>query len=151
MRTLHWFEAGNGTDSGTVNEVERFVGMRFPTDFVDFVIKHSGASNPDETEFVIERHDGRTIIRNFGSVLQMHGHGPDSVLGALHHLREQIPKNVVPIIATGSGDYICLDTRTVDTGVVAYFHHGRTGEDAIRPLSNTFSEFLEMLHEPADK
>lgn len=151
MRTLHWFDTGDGTDLEAIHEVERFVGMKFPMDFIDFVIKHSGASNPDESEFVIERHDGRTIIGNFGSVLQMRGNGPDTVLGTMHNLGEQIPKNVVPIIGTGSGDYICLDMRTVDTGVVAYFYHGRTGDDAIRPLSNTFSEFLEMLQEPADE
>lgn len=150
MRTLHWFEMGDGTDLEAIHEVERIVGVEFPADFTEFVIKYAGASNPDECEFVVEELEGRSVIGNFGSVLEMSGDGPDSVLGSLHNLGGQIPKNVVPIIGTGSGDYICLDMRTVETGVVAYFYHGRTGDGAIKPLTHTFSEFLEMLQVPSD-
>lgn len=152
MRSLHWFESGEGVSPDSIRQVERIVGVRFSDDYFEFILKHSGANNPDESEFVIESVGGHERIGNFGEVLKVDGDGHDSVLGTLRNLAEQIPAGVVPVIGTGSGDYICLDARRPEKPVsVCYFYHGRSGDDAIVPLARSFSDFLEMLSEPEDE
>lgn len=150
MRTLNWFDAGQATTVDSIRYVENTTGVEFPKDFFDFVLKYSGASNPDESEFIIEVLNGRERIGNFGSVLMIDGDHHDSVLGAIANLAEQVPAGVVPVIGTGSGDYICLDSRSPQATSISYLYHERSGEDAIVPLAKTFTDFLEKLREPDD-
>jgi hypothetical protein len=151
MRALNWLEDGEGTDLECVRSVESITAVRFPADFIDFVMKNAGASNPDESEFVIERFGERELFGNFGHVLTMGDSGSDSVLGTMRNLGDQIPRGVIPIVGTGSGDYICIDGRPTAQSTIAYFHHGRTGGEAVVPLAGTFSQFLIMLRQPAEQ
>lgn len=150
MRELNWFEQGHGASMSEVNDLENETGLRLPRDFVEFVIRNAGASNPDECEFDIVDSRGKTHLGNFGIVLPLFSENGDSVASALSSLDGQIPVGVLPVIGTGSGDFVCLDFRSGDGVSVTYFFHERTGSDALVPLSTTYSDFLNMLREPAD-
>jgi hypothetical protein len=150
MRELNWFEPGRGAFRPEVGELEGVIGLKLPNDFIEFVIRNAGASNPDECEFEIAESNGKTTVGNFGHLLPLFSDEGESVSGALSDLRNQIPSGLLPVIGTGSGDFVCLDFRSGTGASVTYFFHERLGGDAFVPLSETFSEFLDMLREPAD-
>ncbi|WP_312368438.1 SMI1/KNR4 family protein [Stenotrophomonas sp.] len=150
MRELNWFEPGQGASESEVSELEGAIGLRLPKDFTEFVIKNAGASNPDESEFDIADLNGKIIVGNLGFVLPISSVGGESVAGALSDLSSQIQSGLVPVIGTGSGDFVCLDFRSGCGASVTYFFHERSGVGALVPLSSTFTDFLNTLREPAD-
>lgn len=150
MRELTWFERGDGATTKAIANVEQVLGLRFPSDFSGFASEYAGASNPDESEFDFVDRSGRKRLANFGAVLQFAGSGPDTIVEATEDLRSQIPSGIVPVVATGTGDYICLDCRAESNMQVVYFAHERSGDEAIIPLAKSFTDFLEVLREPND-
>ena len=151
MRNLNWFELGHGADKASVEAVEAAVGFQLPDDFVAFATQYAGASNPDECEFDIVEPDNTVHFGNFGSLLQLVCDETENVIGTIENLGDRIPSGIVPIVGTGSGDYVCLDFRARGMASITYFFHERVGAPALVPLAPTFADFLEMLREPQDE
>ena len=149
MRRLGWFEPGHGADKNAIRGLESVLGLRLPDDFSEFASEFAGASNPDESEFDVLERSGRKWVGNLGSVLRLEGDDVETILGTMRDLGSQIPPGVVPIVGTGSGDYVSLDFRSGDVSVV-YFAHEKTGEDSLIPLASSFADFLEMVRAPLD-
>ncbi|AKJ02779.1 Hypothetical protein AA314_04405 [Archangium gephyra] len=59
-------------------------------------------------------------------------------------MKPHTPLGVYPFALTGSGEYICFDYRDTPSqpGIVLI-----TVEMDIYPVANSFSEFLEKLHD----
>ena len=150
MRRLKWFAIGEGAPRSAVVRLESALGCTFPADFVDFAMKYAGSSNPDESEFTVSGKNSRQRIGNFGAVLRIDGDDVDSVLAATANLGSQLPSGIVPVVGTGSGDYVCLDYRIAGLVTVSYFAHEKSGDDSLIPLARTFTDFIEMLREPTD-
>lgn len=152
MRQLGWFENGNPVSAEALKNLEKTLGHRLPADVVELARMHSGATNPEECEFVAVDRLGRRYISNFGGLLAFEGELGESVLGALRDLNVdgQLPPGVVPIVNTGFGDYVCLDYRNDAEPTIAYFAHERFGEDSLFPVAQTLTEFLDMLTVPKD-
>jgi hypothetical protein len=152
MRQLTWFEKGNPVGTEVLNALEKIIGYRLPADVADFAKQNSGATNPEECEFVALDSAGREYISNFGGLLAFEGEGQESILGILRELRvdDQLPPSVIPIINTGFGDYVCLDYRSGSEPQIVYFAHERSGEDSLFFIAQTFTQFLEILTIPKD-
>ncbi len=150
MRSLSWFEPGVGASREEVDALERAIGFKLPHDFAEFVTRHAGSSNPDECEFDVVESNGSKRQGNFGLLMSLSGADSESVLSALSDLRDQIPVGLVPVIDTGSGDFVCLDFRSGAETSVVYFFHEKSGGTAIVPLAQTFTDFLDGLRTPTD-
>jgi cell wall assembly regulator SMI1 len=149
MRELQWLEPGDRLTSEELARVQAQLGVFLPADYSDLVMKHDGASNPRESEFAYADR-GRTRIGNFGALLSVRQVRGENVFATLNDLGEQLPQGIIPVVATGSGDFICFDYRAGKPSVV-YFAHERVGEDAILQLAPTFGEFLDSLRAPVDE
>ncbi|MCB5190295.1 SMI1/KNR4 family protein [Methylobacillus arboreus] len=150
MKDLTWFESGKTLNTHQIDATEQQLEVKFPPDYISVVKDHSGASNPDECEFrYIDKE--RVRIGNFGTLLSLCNEQPNNVLEVIENLGDQLPKKIVPIIETGSGDYICFDYRIEKIPFVIYFSHERLNEEAIIPLTQTFTEFLENLKQPIEE
>lgn len=150
MRKLTWFEPGEKLEKTDVLRAEEILGVALPRDYVRVVSQNAGASNPDECEFVLEI-DNEEDICNFGSLLSLREADSETVMAAKADLSDQLPSGVVPVISTGSGDYVCLDFRQGTNPNVVYFAHERAGESSLVHLASTFSDFLELLRVPSDE
>lgn len=149
MKELHWFEPGEKLSSDELARAQAQLGVFLPVDYSELVMKHDGGSNPDECEFeYLDR--GRARKGNFGALLSLRPSSAENVLDAMQDLGDQLPAGVVPIIDTGSGDFVCFDYRAGQPCVV-YFAHERAGDDAIISLAPSFAEFVDNLREPVDE
>ncbi|MDR6889364.1 MULTISPECIES: SMI1/KNR4 family protein [Variovorax] len=153
MRQLTWFERGTPVTALAIQSLETSFGYRLPPDLVEFAMVNSGASNPEECEFVVTSGSGVEDVSCFGSMLAFDEDGPGTVLSTYRALRcdEQIPVSVLPIVNTGFGDYVCLDYRLDHVPTVAYFAHGKSGEDSLLTLATTFTAFLDLLTVPENE
>ena len=77
-------------------------------------------------------------------------HG-ENVFEAIANLAvdEQLPDEVIPIIADGGGNMICLDYRAGVAPAVVYWQHDLDGEDAFVAISGSFDAFLAILEREA--
>lgn len=148
MKELHWFEPGERLSSDELAKAQAHLGVFLPADYTDLVLKHDGGSNPDECSFEYAV-DGRTRVGNFGVLLSLRQSSSENVFETIENLAEQLPKGVIPIMDTGSGDFVCFDYRA-GAPTVVYFAHERADDKAVIPLANSFGEFVESLREPAD-
>lgn len=150
MRNLTWFEPGEVIDEQDIVFAQNRLGVLFPPDYLSVASVHDGASNPDECEFeYIDR--GRKRIGNFGTLLSLRDGYPDGVFDAIENLGDQLPKSVIPIIDTGSGDCICFDYRDSSIPSIVYFSHELAGDEATIFVAKSFAEFLDGLKEPEDE
>jgi cell wall assembly regulator SMI1 len=148
MRQLHWFEAGQALTPGELAKAQARLGVTLPDDYISLVSRHDGGSNPDECEFAY-LDQGSTRIGNFGVLLSLRPGDSETVHGTLEDLGDQLPKNVIPIVGSGSGDFICLDYRAGSPSVV-YFAHERVGDEAMIPLASSVAELVDHLQKPSD-
>lgn len=149
MRSLTWFEGGRGATSEELRLLEEDLLCHFPPDVRTFLAAHAGASNPDESEFDVIDNAGRSHASNFGGVLEVCGQGDLTVRAAVRQI-EGLPRGLVPIIETGSGDYICIDTRGGKLPTVSYYMHERPEQDCVVRLADTLTEFLDKLRAPSE-
>lgn len=150
MRELIWFEDGVGSDFFSISQLEKELGIVFPIDYKEFAMKHSGASNPDECEFNFATQNHELNMGNFGSLLSISGDHSESVRGAKNNLGNQLPPHIIPVISTGSGDYICIDCKDATSYQIVYFFHERSGENSLCFIADSISEFLDFLTIPED-
>lgn len=149
MRSLNWFGPGEALGSRDIDLAESRLGVKFPADYMEMVSAHAGADNPDESEFEY-MDDGELCVGNFGVLLSLRGYQSASVFRVLDTLGEQLPSRVVPVVGTGSGDFVCLDYRESEFPSVVYFaHENSQGSDVIL-LARSFSEFVDSLKAPDD-
>lgn len=150
MKELAWFDPGQAVSGEELALAERRLNVKFPPDYAHVVLLHSGACNPDQCEF--EYWDvGRRKVGNFGALLGVRQSQSSNIFEVIDNIGDQLPVGVLPVVDTGSGDFVCLDYRKSEVPVIAYFAHERTGEGAIVPLANTFAEFLDLLTEPDEE
>lgn len=149
MKELHWFEPGERLSSDELANAQMQLGVFLPADYSSVVLKHDGGSNPDECSFdyVV---DGRKRVGNFGMLLSLRKTSSENVFETIENLGEQLPQGVIPVVDTGSGDFVCFDYRA-GTPSVVYFAHERPSDKAIIPLTASFAEFVERLREPVDQ
>lgn len=149
MKDLHWFEPGKELSLEELANAQVQLDVYFPTEYCDLVLKHDGGSNPDECSFEYVLGE-RTRVGNFGMLLSLRKTSSENVFETIENLAEQLPLGVIPVVDTGSGDFVCFDYRAGQPAVV-YFAHERVDDKAIIPLAASFREFLDSLREPVDE
>lgn len=152
MRELTWFERGDGATENQLKQVEGALGQSFPDDVRGFLSKYAGSSNPDESSFEVVDASGVRFGTGFGEVLRVTPDAGDirGVLAAVRDLRDQLPPDVVPIIGTGGGDYVCVDFRNRQQSSLVYFAHERMLPESLIALAPDLTSFLETLRVPED-
>lgn len=147
MRNLNWSYPGESIRAEDIVSVEQRLAVKFPEDYIEMISAHSGAYNPDECSFKYLDH-GENHGSNFGYLVTLQDEQPQNVFEVIEDLEERLPKHLIPIIGTGSGDFVCLDYRLSDTPVISYFAHDYPLEDSVSFVAYTFSDFLELLTIP---
>lgn len=149
MRELTWFNVGDAIDDIKIRSAESQLGVVLPKDYVSMIGQNSGGGNPDECEFKYQVR-GKSRIGNFGCLISLDPEVKSNVFSVIRILEGRIPALVVPIVETGSGDFVCLDFRKGSDASVVYFSHEIGDEDAIVPVASTFSDFVDSLTVPGD-
>lgn len=146
MRTLNWSDPGEKTGHDVIERAEEELQVRFPEDYREMISAHSDGS-PEECVFQYVQ-NGVNEYGNFGFLMSLLDWQEENIFEAIEDFGDRLPDGLVPIIGTGMGDFVCLNYHSSEVPTIVYFSHETPIENAVSPLADTFSEFLELLNIP---
>jgi cell wall assembly regulator SMI1 len=151
LENISWLREPSGATEEDIATVERTIGHRFPDDYRVFARFYSGGIPSSMTDFEFREHDGTPFDAVVGVFLSFKDGAEYNLLNALSMAEGWLPKNLIPVIEDPGGDYICLDYRQRETPCISYWRHDRKAfPNEVSFVSDTFTNFLAMLHDPSD-
>lgn len=129
------------TDELTVSEFEKRMEIRLPDAYRKFLLQYNVAM-PSAQKFITEQKNTESVEVFFGLT--------DKKLLDLSHNRvkgvvNDIPREYLPIGEDGGGNKICIKISDYENGSVWFFDHEEPAGHNISRVSNSFSEFINML------
>lgn len=139
-------EPATGED---VAQLEKRLGVRLPTDYLECAItNHGGNPQPKCLDFG-GKHD-----RTFDVLLSLIDNTEEqSVMEAYQDIGDRIPGKLVPFAANAGGDYYCFDYRESAIPKIVYWDHEkafRNPAKAVCHVADSFIDMLHMLHDPRE-
>ena len=141
-----------------VRDFENLHSLILPTQYVDFIIHHNGASliadifDYDDPN-IISCKNRNSIAFNAVEEIQQH-------IDNLKYDEEQdwdvkylFEDGLIPFGENGGGDMICFDyrkNRTTNNPPIVIWNHDMGLEHRVVFIANNFEKFINMLHEPED-
>jgi len=140
---MHW-DYTRPVSEEVVRRVETRLGVKFPASYVECVKKYN---NGVPQAYLYYMGNGRERV--FGQLIDIR----DS-LDVYETLIEEHngPEHVIPFAEDPAGNFICFDYRGISDGEepsIVFFDHEVEG-GAIQKICDSFSDLLDMLHEPSD-
>lgn len=128
-----------------IAKVEQEWGVSLPDDYKSLAVTHQGMA---PTPSVLDIGRGNTVVCELLTLSFDEEHWASSMLDVYPSIQDYIPRGIYPFAATGAGDFICFDYRSDRNApkVVFYFTE-EAGEQAIRWVADSFSDFLSKLHD----
>lgn len=133
----------------TLDEFEKERQIIFPTFYRKF-IKLTNGGTPDQKKYPIEN----MLDNPFGSIQCFFGFSKILEVDLLQYNYDlyvgAFPHGIVPIAATGGGDYVCFDLRDGSNRVVFWDkrHFWGTGEwreSDLYLIADSFAKFVNVL------
>lgn len=148
--SLTWFSAPTPAIGEQIAAIESAVGNRFPCDYREFAVNYSGGS-PNETDFEFPDDETSTFYASLGEFFTLSPNDDRNLLRWMEQT-EFFPAGLVPFAGDGGGNCICFDFRSdSNSPSIAFWHSGRRGlANEISFVAKTFSDFVDLLHEPDD-
>ncbi len=148
-KEIHWELTSPPLSEDVIRGAELLLGVKFSTDYFECLKDNHGAQ-PLECEYQLETPDGE-MWGSFGMLLTVSPYAVENVFSSLPYVGAI--RDVIPIVADGGGNYICLDYRDDETRIkpkIVYYDHEVEIEDNFFYLCDSFSELLESLYLPED-
>ncbi|MEJ8553225.1 SMI1/KNR4 family protein [Tepidibacter sp. Z1-5] len=156
---VKWSYADEKISMKEIMELESVWEVKLPKDYVECATYNHGGS-PEPEEFLVEDRP-----RVFGCLLSYCKNSPDNILEVYNGIKERLPQNIFPFGCDPAGNYICFDYRnSKDNPCIIFWEHElgviesdyseeqlkridlkEVQENAIKPISSSFKEFLENL------
>ncbi|WP_375772863.1 SMI1/KNR4 family protein [Archangium gephyra] len=135
------WDAPHPVEPGEIESIERQWGVSLPDDYRSVVSMHQGMTpNPH----IIDIGRGDSSICAFLAISEDESSHTYSIRDAYELLKPHIPLGVYPFALTGGGEYVCFDYRGAPSQPRIVFV---TVETDIHPIADSFSEFMEKLHD----
>ncbi len=134
---IHWKYIKESIKEQRVMEVEKRIGVAFPSDFKKIVMTYHGArTEEDEIEV-----DG--VDRVFGGLLSFDEESLEFIVAHCEGYKEIVDKGYVPFARDPGGNNFCFDFSKEESKIVFWNHE----TDTFYKISDTFTDFLTLLHE----
>ncbi len=150
---LEWDDYEKAIPLKKVKKIEEKLDVIFPDDYKRYAMKYPEGA-PDKTDFDMIEPSGVESSGYFGGMLSLSKKSDYYLWEEYKDVYEQTGiKKLIPIIETGSGDYICLDYEvfgTINSPKISYWFHDHEPESSVALLADNFTGFLKMLYEPDD-
>ena len=144
-----WIRQPSGATPEQFDEVERLFGVNLPIDYRDFATLTAGGLPASKTDYEFCQPNGDEFHGCVGAFLSLAPEGSYSILVKVALLGDWLPKNLLPVVEDPAGSFICLDFRTTGNPCISFWRHDRKGYDnEISYVAESFSSFLELLHDP---
>lgn len=135
------WDAPHPVAPGELETLEQQWGVSLPSEYRSIVSTHQGMTpNPH----IIDIGRGDSSICAFLTISEDELSRVYSIRDAHNLMKPHTPPGIYPFALTGSGEYVCFDYRAAPIQPRIIFV---TVEMDIFPIANSFSEFLEKLHD----
>ncbi len=127
--------------SHEIEQLEAQWRVRLPDEYKSVVATHQGMS-PEPGVFNVGR--GTNVFNVLLTVSQTEEREEYSAMSTSEILKPHLPNGIYPFAGTPGGEYVCFDYRNSPEKPRVVFV---TVEADIHPLAESFSEFLDQLHD----
>ncbi len=131
-------------------DFEKKTGIKFPIEYLEIITKHQGKT-PEPSIFKIG--DKFTTVFN---TLYHFSSDEDNDFCNLEKRYESLKENysdkIIPFGDTPSDDSICFDYReSANNPKIIYIIHELSGDESVKFVADSFTEFLDMLYEDEEE
>ena len=144
-RNLKWARTLPPVDDTVIEEVEEFLGIKFPNDYRECAkVCHGGTPSPGE--FVVYSLGLVKFASCLGYLCSLNKGDPQGILNTALMLEDVLPNGLVPFAGDGGGDLICFRyTEQSLPPSIVYYQHELSNDEAIVHLADTFTDFVNLL------
>lgn len=131
-----------------VQQVEKYLGIKFPNDFINCIKKYDGGYPLPHT-FNIQG-QGADV---FNKLLTFDLESKHSILQVYEDVKDRLINKIYPFARDPFGNLLCFDYRNDPQSptVVFWDHEEEEVEEAIFPVCSSFTELLDSLYEFEDE
>jgi len=141
---LRWICENDDVETITISKVEAIFGVKFPTDYIDIVMKNDGGyPMPDRFNL----NDNEEVFNN---LLSFDEEDSNNILDTYYDVKDRLFEEIIPFAEDPFGNLICFDYRQSSQPTVVFWEHETASKDknaAIKKISDTFTELLDSLYE----
>jgi SMI1-KNR4 cell-wall len=141
-----WLNIKQIEDLDQITQVEKVLGVEFPTDYLENVIKFNGGI-PDPGSITFG--DQTEVLAQLLSFNKSDGFG--YILEQYNALIGQLPDKVIPFGVDPFGNYFCFDYSDIPTDPkIVFWDHEKSylkAKDELTLVCNNFTELITNLHE----
>ena len=139
---LRWICEKDKIEMDALLKVEEALRIRFPKDYIEFIITHDGAY-PIPNIFEI---NGNEEV--FNNLLSFDEESCINIVDTYNDVQDRLIEKIIPFAEDPFGNLICFDYRNKTHPTIVFWDHEKAfsnKENAISYICNTFSELLDML------
>ena len=165
MNNIKWLYPKK-TSLENIQKVENYFNIKFPDDYFSCILLNNGA-HPKPNTFNLGN-----MEESINNLLLIDIEETFGILKLYNGIKNSIPKKVIPFARDGGDNYICFDYRKDITNPTVvfwdyekacreYYSYENVGFDdekyafnydkAITYICDSFTELLNMLHEPEEE
>ncbi|WP_230574245.1 SMI1/KNR4 family protein [Bacillus rhizoplanae] len=162
MSKVQWRSPDEPIIREDVKNVEQELGINFPLDYIECVMKNNGAHVSPEV-FEVE---GKRKV--FGTLLTYDMDDDENIIELFNDYKDTLPAELVPFAFDPAGNLICFDYKNdKNNPVVVFWEHENAGEkemlmreeglteeqveerarENVFYVASDFTEFLNKLHD----
>ena len=117
---MEWRKIDNDIKLGNINTIEDSIGIKFPEDFTNFLLKHNHG-RPKKPVFDTQLSSGRMM----GSILNFNPEKKhaDNFMNVYNTIKDKVPNGFFPFAGDPAGNYICAEVKNNKVVNVSFWNH----------------------------
>lgn len=145
----------SSVDLFKIEEIEKFVGLSFPKEYKDHLIRYNGGQCAPNIFSFNER--GKITDSCIDWFLAIYDGDYDNLRSYIDMYKiedKRLPSHILPIAHDPGGNLICISCNTDDVGCVYFWDHEKevnyklfadNNYSNLNLIANSFSEFIDGL------
>lgn len=150
-----FFETNDSISNSDISELESYVGLEFPSDYKDYLLKYNGGRcSPDVFSFIENDKETNSSVDWFYGIHDDGSYSLKSNIDIFKIEEKRMPKHILPIAQDPFGNQICISCGSGDYGKVYFWDHENEVDYFLNDdndytnlyyIADGFSKFLDSL------
>ncbi len=142
-------------DIKQIKKIENFIGLSFPTDYKEHLLKYNGGQcEPNIFSFVENGEESESCIDWFLAIYDGAYDNLEKYIKIYKIDDKRLSSHILPIAHDPGGNLICISCGKKDNGSIFFWNHEKevdystsdnTDYSNMYFIANSFKEFLEKL------
>jgi cell wall assembly regulator SMI1 len=148
-------ETNNPTNIKEIDLIETWIGLNFPPEYKEHLIKYNGGRcSPNVFEFIENGKQSSSCVDWFFAIYDGEYYKLRDEIEMVKLNEKRLPTHIIPIACDPGGNLVCISCGSDDYGKVYFWDHENevdytvSGDDDYSNLyliANSFNEFIDGL------